>query len=498
MSSQNVCRDLDALLSAYVDHEATADEMAMVETHTQSCAACAARLNQYATLAPRLEANIRTVLSQTEVAGARVEDARFRSVTERLNPRALSVRLLICAATLVFIVAMALVGAVFQERSAPAAQSLAVNTGAQPTPPPTPATLNPLSPSSPSAPALVASVNGLVDPAVATYVQRAVSAADESHASALVIVLSASGGLDGPMQQAAQALASSSTPTLAFIAPGQASTADTLLAQSTGLGAVRTTPDVEALLRTADGQTVQTPAGPVLLATASAPITTFEMDLPEAIGHRLLDPTTAYLLFVLGLFGVLVELAHPGALVPGATGVACLTLASIAFAALPTNWLGAAVIVAAVGLMAVELKAATHGALVLAGAVCLIVGSLLLYAVPGAGLPIHTEVAIAPSVLVATAAIGLMGGFSLVRVARQIHGLPPVLSPAQLIGAHGTSRSELDPDGVVHVGGQLWSARVRGRRLDADQPVRVVARHGLVLEVESATVGAATRKGTLS
>jgi len=218
----------------------------------------------------------------------------------------------------------------------------------------------------------------------------------------------------------------------------------------------------------------------------------------EAIGHRLLDPTTAYLLFVLGLFAVLVELAHPGSLVPGAIGVACLTLASIAFAALPTNWLGVVVIIAAVGLMAVELKAATHGALVLAGAVCLIVGSLLLYAVPGAGLPIHTEVSISPSVLVATAAIGLIGGVLLLRVARQIYVLPPVLSPEQLIGAHGTSRSELEPDGIVHVGGQLWSARVRGRRLDADQPVRVVARHGLVLEVESATVGAATRKGTWS
>ena len=156
------------------------------------------------------------------------------------------------------------------------------------------------------------------------------------------------------------------------------------------------------------------------------------------------------------------------------------------------------VIVAAVGLMAVELKAATHGALVLAGAVCLIVGSLLLYTVPGAGLPIHTEVTIAPSVLVAMAAIGLIGGLFLVRVARQIQALPPVPSPAQLIGAYGTSRSELDPNGVVRVGGQLWSARVRGRRLDSDQPVRVVARHGLVLEVESATVGAATRKGTLS
>jgi membrane-bound ClpP family serine protease len=497
MSSQKACRDLDALLSAYVDHEATADEMAMVETHTRSCAACAARLKQYATLVPRLEATIRTVLPQAEVAGARVEHARFRDRTERLNRGASPVRLLSRAATVVFILAIALGAAVVLARSAPVVESLAVTTGARPSPV-TPTAPRPPSSSSPSAPALVTSVNGLVDPAVAAYLQRAVSAADQSHASALVVVLDASGGLDGPMQQVAQTLVGSSTPILAFIPPGQASTADTRLAQSAGLVAATTTPDVEAFLRAADGQTVQTPAGPALLATASAPRTTFEMDPTEAIGHRLLDPTTAYLLFVLGLFAVLVELAHPGGLVPGATGVACLTLASIAFAALPTNWLGVMVIVAAVGLMAVELKAATHGALVLAGAVCLIVGSLLLYAVPGAGLPIHTEVTIAPSVLVAMAAIGLIGGLLLVRVARQIHALPAVLSPAQLIGAYGTSRSELDPDGVVHVGGQLWSARARGRHLDADQPVRVVARHGLVLEVESATVGAATRKGTWS
>ena len=109
---------------------------------------------------------------------------------------------------------------------------------------------------------LVASVNGLVDPAVAAYLHRAVSAADESHASALVVVLNASGGLDVPMQQVSEDLAGSSAPTLAFIAPGQANTADTLLAQSSGLVAATTTPDVEAFLRSVDGQTVQTAAGP--------------------------------------------------------------------------------------------------------------------------------------------------------------------------------------------------------------------------------------------
>ena len=419
-------------------------------------------------------------------------------MTERLNPRASPVRLVSRAATLVFIVAMAFVAAAIVARNAPAVRSPADDTGAQSSPPATVTMANLPASSSPSAPLLVASVDGLVDPAVAAYLHRAVSAADESHASALVIVLDASGGLDVPMRQVAEDLAGSSAPTLAFIAPGRANTADTLLAQSSGLVAATTTPNVEAFLRSVDGQTVQTAAGPVTLATASAPITAFEMEPLEAIAHRLLDPTIAYLLFVVGLYAVLAELAHPGSLVPGATGVACLTLASIAFALLPTNWLGVALIVAAVGLMAIELKAATHGVLVLAGAVCLIVGSRFLYAAPGSGLPIHTEVSIAPGVLVAMAAVGLIGGVLLVRVARQIHVVPPVLSLEQLIGARGTSRSQLDPEGVVQVGGQLWSARVRGPGLDADQPVRVVGRHGLVLEVESATVGAATRKGTWS
>jgi membrane-bound ClpP family serine protease len=101
-------------------------------------------------------------------------------------------------------------------------------------------------------------------------------------------------------------------------------------------------------------------------------------------------------------------------------------------------------------------------------------------------------------VLIGIGVIGLIGGLLLVRIARQIHTTPPVLTQDDLIGARGTSRGELDPQGVVYVGGQLWSACIRGDRLQANRPVRVVARHGLVLEVESATLGAASRKGTLS
>src|SRR5579859_4762823 len=65
----------------------------------------------------------------------------------------------------------------------------------------------------------------------------------------------------------------------------------------------------------------------------------------------LFDPTTVYLLFVLGVFAVFVELAHPGAVVPGAIGLVSLGIATAAFTTLPINPYGVVLIVASVGLM---------------------------------------------------------------------------------------------------------------------------------------------------
>jgi len=395
-------------------------------------------------------------------------------------------------ATVAFLLAMTLCTGVVLMRSAPVGQVPTV-TGAQPGVPAGGST------QAPRAPVLVAAIDGLVDPAIAAYVRRAVSAARAGHAGALVVVLNASGGLDGSMRQVSQDLASSAVPTLAFVAPGHSSAADTALAQAADLAvADQTTPNLDAFLGAVDGQQARTPAGPMTLATRGAPVQIFEMDPFEALEHRVLDPTTAYLLFVLGLYAVFAEFVHPGALLPGATGLVCLTLAAIAFGMLPTNWVGVAVLVAAVGLMALELKAATHGALILVGVGGLVAGSILLYAAPGWAVPMQADVTVAPAVLIGAVVSGLIVGLLLARVARGIHNLPPILSLEQLIGARGMSRGGLNPEGVVHVRGQLWSARLRGGRLESGQPVRVVARHGLVLEVESAALGAASRKGTRS
>jgi membrane-bound serine protease (ClpP class) len=220
------------------------------------------------------------------------------------------------------------------------------------------------------------------------------------------------------------------------------------------------------------------------------------MEPLEMAAHQLFDPTTAYLLFVLGLFAVFVEVSHPGALVPGLMGLVSLILAVAAFAVLPVNLLAVALILLAVALMAVDARAIGHGGPTLMGIGCLVIGSLLLYAQWGGGSPLLPELAIAPPVLVVVTVAGLLLGFGLIRAAGSVRRLPPLSGTGQLIGAWGVSNGPLEPDGVVRVNGQLWSARLRGGQLGPDQPVRVRARRGLILDVEPATSrGAATEKG---
>lgn len=216
----------------------------------------------------------------------------------------------------------------------------------------------------------------------------------------------------------------------------------------------------------------------------------------EVLPQSLFDPTTAYLLFVLGLFAVFVEVAHPGALVPGAIGLLSLILAIAAFSALPVNLIGVMLIVASVGLMAVDVKMFGHGALTLVGVGCLLVGSLVLYSHAGDGSSLQADVTIATPVLVLVAVVGLALCLMLTRIAHGVRVLPPVSDLEQLVGARGVARTALAPDGLVHVNGQLWSARLRAGQIKPGHAIRVRARHGLVLDVESATYpGAATHKG---
>jgi membrane-bound serine protease (ClpP class) len=162
-------------------------------------------------------------------------------------------------------------------------------------------------------------------------------------------------------------------------------------------------------------------------------------------------------------------------------------IAAAAFSSLPVNWLGVAAVAGGVALMVLELKASKHGLLLIGGIVCVAAGSVVLYALPGL---------LSPFVLLGVVLVGIVLGVVLLRVAQGVRRLPPMNPLQELVGARGVARTELNPDGVVHVNGQMWSAHVRGAPVAPGEPVRVVARRGLVLEVMSASFhAAATQKG---
>src|SRR5438132_1730111 len=255
-------------------------------------------------------------------------------------------------------------------------------------------------------------------------------------------------------------------------------------------------PDLTALLGAVDGRTVTTAVGSLTIHVAGAQIVALDPQALELIADKVFDPTIAYLLMTIGFFAVLVELFHPGALLPGVGGVVCLVLSFVGFAALPMNWGGIVLILAAAALFVLDLKAAVHGGLTVAGLICFIIGSLLLYSPTGPPSPTLPDVSVGIPALVAAAGVGGLFSLLIVRTALRMSGRPPITGSQRLSGAMGMTRSLLNPNGTVNVAGQVWSARAHSGRLDAGRPIRVLGRSGLVLDVEPAdTLGRADRNG---
>jgi membrane-bound serine protease (ClpP class) len=239
------------------------------------------------------------------------------------------------------------------------------------------------------------------------------------------------------------------------------------------------------LLAKIDGQSVFTVSGERTLAAKDAQIVQVSMPLPQEFLHAIVDPNIAYLLFVIGIIGLIAELYHPGAIFPGVTGGICLILAFVAFGSLPVNWGGVALIVLAVVLFILDIKVAGY-ALSVGGAVAFILGSLMLFsplfpASPSA----PTLVVSRPLVIGTTLAITAFFVFALsagIRAQRKrvISGI------SALVGATGVATSDLNPQGTVQVKSELWSAVTDGAEtIQKGEPITVVAVEGVKLRVRA-------------
>jgi membrane-bound serine protease (ClpP class) len=235
--------------------------------------------------------------------------------------------------------------------------------------------------------------------------------------------------------------------------------------------------DIPELLRTIDGRTVSVAGRPVTLATKELAVVAFEPDWRTRLLAIITNPNVAYILMLVGIYGILFEFYSPGLVGPGVIGAICLLLALYAFQVLPVNYAGVALALLGVAMLTAEAFVPSFGILGLAGIAALVVGSIMLMDgdVPGFTLAWGLIAGVA-------AASGLL--FTTVLTLAVRSRRQAVVSGREgMIGATGPVVRWNGHDGSVRVHGEVWRARAR-RALSPGQRIQVSEVDGLTLVVE--------------
>jgi membrane-bound serine protease (ClpP class) len=224
----------------------------------------------------------------------------------------------------------------------------------------------------------------------------------------------------------------------------------------------------------------------MVLRLTNARIQTLKPTLREDLLGWLVNPNIALLLLVGGALLIYLEFNTPGTIVPGALGTLMVLMAIFGLNLLPIRYTAVMLLLAALALLLLEAKFGGHGALAIAGIVCLTLGTLTLIAAP------VPELAVSPWV-----AIGISAGFGgitvfLVRIAMRARRSKQMLGLDALIGRSASAMEALAPEGHVLVEGEIWRA-IAPEPVPAGTPLRVIGRNELVLKVEPAQPAAGAR-----
>jgi membrane-bound serine protease (ClpP class) len=234
------------------------------------------------------------------------------------------------------------------------------------------------------------------------------------------------------------------------------------------------------LLRQINGRVVQLGTGNKTLKTLNVKVERVEMNFSERFLDMVSDPNIAYILMILGFYGILFELYSPGAIVPGVIGVICLILAFYAMHTLPVNYAGLALVLVAFILFILEVKIISYGVLGIGGVVALTLGSFMLIKTDSA----LESMKISWGVIVPTTLVTAAFFFLLVRLAMKGQKLRSMTGIEGIIGEEGEALARLEPSGMVRVHGELWKAESVSGVINPGQKIKVTAINNLTLFVE--------------
>lgn len=235
--------------------------------------------------------------------------------------------------------------------------------------------------------------------------------------------------------------------------------------------------DIPDLLRQLDGRHVEVAGRSITLNTANLVTVNLQPDWRSRLLAVITNPNVAYVLMLIGIYGLIFEFSNPGSVIPGTVGAICLLLALFAFQALPVSYAGMALVLLGIALMVAEAFVPSFGALGIGGVIAFAIGSVILIDTEAPGFGISPALIAAFTVF---SALLLMLVLNLVLKARH---RPVVSGGEELVGSRGLALTDVEPDGKVRVHSEIWSAH-SASPVHAGEPVHVIGRSGLVLEIE--------------
>ena len=399
---------------------------------------------------------------------------------------------------------------------------------------------------------IVITVDGPINPAAASFVQRSIAKAQKEKAPCLIIRLNTPGGLLKSTRVITGEILEAPLPVVVYVSPGGAHAGSAgvfitmaahvaAMAPGTNIGAAhpvsmqggmdttmndKATNDAAAFLRTIaqkrnrniqwaeeavrtsvsiteteaveervvdlvassvqdlldqiHGKQVVVSSGPVNINTKGVEVRSVEMSFIEKVLNVISDPNIAYMLLMLGFYGILFELYNPGAIFPGVIGVLGLILGLYSLHTLPVNYAGLALIIFAIILFLLEIKITSYGMLTIGGVISLLLGSMMLIRDDST-----LEFArISWSVIIATTGISALFFLFIIGAGLRAQRAKPVTGLEGFLQETGIALETLDPNGNVQVHGEIWQAESIGGRIEKGQKIRITDMKNFKLYVE--------------
>ncbi|CAN5264215.1 nodulation protein NfeD [soil metagenome] len=238
------------------------------------------------------------------------------------------------------------------------------------------------------------------------------------------------------------------------------------------------------LFKLIDGKEVESASGKKTLHTKNAKVKEVKMGFFQKILNGISDPNVAYILLMLGFYGIVFELMNPGAILPGIAGVIFLVFAFYAMNTMPVNYAGIGLIVFAIILFLLEIKIVSHGMLAIGGIISLLLGSFILFRQS----PEENIIQLSTVLVITTTVVTALFFIFVAGMGLKAQRSKPVTGLEAIVGKKGYVLEPLEPAGIVSVNGEIWKAETAGEKIGKNENVIVKGIKNLTLTVEQAVI----------